>query len=79
MLCTTISPALHNQMHSKVTRHSLISQKSPTYPRYVLIDTSSDDNLQQNEDTINTSVSFMDQSWACKYKAIISMTDLNNL
>ena len=53
MLCTTISSALHNQMHSKFTRHSYISQKSPTYPRYVLIDASSDDNLQQNEDTIH--------------------------
>ena len=53
MLCTTTSSALHNQMHSKVTRHSYISQKSPKYPRYVLIDTSSDGNLQQNEDAIH--------------------------
>ena len=45
MLCTTISSALHNQMHSKFTRHSYISLH--------LIDTSSDDNLQQNEDTIH--------------------------
>jgi len=27
-------------MHSKVIRHRYICQKSPTYPRYVLIDTS---------------------------------------
>ena len=53
MLCTTILSALHNQMHSKVMRHSYISQKSPINPRYVLIDTSVDYNLQQNEETVH--------------------------
>ena len=32
--------ALHDQMHSKIMRHTYICQMSPAYPRYVLIDTS---------------------------------------
>ena len=34
-------------------RHRYICEKSPTYPRYVLIDTSVKDNLQQNGSTIH--------------------------
>ena len=65
-------------MHSKVTRHSYISQKSPTYPRYVLINTSSDDNLKQNEEKIHQYPS-RTKAGHGNITAIISMTDLNNL
>ena len=49
ILCTNILSALHNQMHSNANQmHGYICEKNPTYPRYVLIDTSMKDNLQQN-------------------------------
>ena len=49
ILCTNILSALHNQMHSNANQmHRYICEKSPTYPRYVLIDTSMKDNLQEN-------------------------------
>ena len=49
LLCTNILSALHNQMHTNANQmHRYICEKSPTYPRYVLIDTSMKDNLQEN-------------------------------
>ena len=49
ILCTNILSALHNQMHSNANQmHGYICEKNPTYPRYVLIDTSMKDNLQEN-------------------------------
>ena len=48
ILCTNILSALHNQMHSNANQmHGYIWEKNPTYPRYVLIDTSMKD-LQEN-------------------------------
>ena len=45
--------APHSQMHSKVMTHRYTCERNPTYPRYILIDTSIKNNLHQTGSTID--------------------------
>jgi len=50
-------------MHSKVMRHRYICQPRPTYPRYVLIDTSINIEDKKSKWINSTSITHMHQSY----------------